>query len=354
MIIIGGGIAGLALGRELSGRGQQVTLLEAEDTLAYHTSGRSAEQLVLGYGPPAVRELTDLTVTMLDAQQQHLSQPVAWPSTFMMVGTETEIADAAFPGQVRVDATRVRQLAPELRADRFVAGALDERSLRTDAEAMIDWLVNDAPHLTIRRGEQVTGASYQRGTWTVTTTRDSYQAEKVINAAGAWADEVAKLSGVEPLGLTPLRRTAAILDIDRPISADRPMIMKVDGYYYRYHAERAILASPQEAIAARPEDAQPRSEDVDALIQEIEADTTLHVTGIQRSWTGLRTQATDGVPVVGFDTQPGFFWLAGQSGYGFQTTLGFARLAADLLLDGAAGDWVSTASVAALAPDRLR
>lgn len=89
MIIIGGGIAGVSLGRELSKRGQQVTLLEAEDQLAYHTSGRSAQQLVLGYGPPAVRELTDLTVNMLESQQRVLAGPVVWPSTFMMVAQNT-------------------------------------------------------------------------------------------------------------------------------------------------------------------------------------------------------------------------------------------------------------------------
>lgn len=355
MIIIGGGIAGVSLGAELSKRGQAVTLLEAEDQLAYHTSGRSAQQLVLGYGPPAVRELTDLTVEMLLERQQVLEEPVAWPSKFMMVGTEAEIEAHAYPGQIRQDQHAVNQLLPELRPERFTAGALDERSLRTRADAMISWLVDGAEHLDVRLGERVTDAKRTNGTWQVTTTKGTYQADLVINAAGAWADELAQLFGTSPLGLTPLRRTAAILGIDAPISADRCMMMKVDGYYYRYEADDAILASPQEAEPSEAEDAQPRANDIDDLIQEIEADTTLHITGIRSAWTGLRTEAADGVPVVGFDDhQPGFFWLAGQSGYGFQTSLGFARLAADLMLDGAAGQWVSADSVSALAPGRLR
>lgn len=354
MLIIGGGIAGISLGRELSARGHRVTLLEAEPQLAYHTSGRSAQQLVLGYGPSAVRELTDLTVEMLLDQQRVLAQPVVWPSRFLMVGTPAEIDQGAYPGQRRLDAKHLRQLAPELRADRFAAGALDERSLRTRAEAMIDWLVQDAAHMTIQRNEHVVNASYDHGTWRVTTNRATYRTQTVINAAGAWVDEVAQRCGIAPLGLTPLRRTAAILDVDATLRADRPMVMKADGYYYRYEAPRAILASPQEAVASQPEDAQPRPEDIDALIQQIQADTTLHVTGVRQAWTGLRTEASDGVPVVGFDQHPGFFWLAGQSGYGFQTSLGFARLAADLLVDGAAGDWVSSQSVHDLAPDRLR
>ena len=354
MIIIGGGIAGISLGRELSKRGHKVTLLEAEDHLAYHTSGRSAQQLVLGYGPPAVRELTDRTVEMLLSQQQDLSQPVVWPSTFMMVGTPAEIDEGAYPGQIRLGAATLQTMTPELRPDRFTAGALDERSLRTDADAMLGWFVSEAEHIDIRYGERVHSATYTNGKWSVATTGGTYQAATVINAAGAWADPVAEIFGVTPLGLTPLRRTAAIFEVDAALSATRPMVMKADGYYYRYEDDHAILASPQEAVPSVAEDAQPRAEDIDALVQEIQADTTLHVTGVRGAWTGLRTEASDGVPVVGFDHTPGFFWLAGQSGYGFQTSLGFARLAADLLVDGTAGEWVTQRSVHELAPERFR
>lgn len=125
--------------------------------------------------------------------------------------------------------------------------------------------------------------------------------------------------GRAPLGLTPLRRSAAIL--------------KIGGYYYRYEDKYAILASPQDAEPSAAEDTKPRDTDISAMIEEIQADTVLGITGIRSAWTGLRTEASDGVPVVGFDEQPGLFWLAGQSGYGSQTSLGFARLAADLVLE---------------------
>ncbi len=354
MLIIGGGIAGVSLGAELSRRGHTVTLLEAEDQLAYHTSGRSAEQLILGYGPAAIRELTDITVDMLLERQQVLDEPLAWPSRFLMVGTDTEVDAHAYPGQVHQDQQAVTELLPELRPERFMTGALDERSLRTRATAMIEWLVNEAANLDIRLGERVSSAQWSNATWQVTTPKNTYRAEVVINAAGAWADTVAELFGVPPLDLVPLRRTAAILEIDRPIRADRCMMMKVNGYYYRYEDDYAILASPQEAVPSPAVDAQPQVEDVDALIQEIEADTTLHINGVRSVWTGLRTEAADGLPVVGFDEYSGFFWLAGQSGYGFQTSLGIARLAADLILDGAAGDWVSRGAVNAFTPKRFR
>lgn len=353
MIIIGGGIAGISLGRELSRRGQQVTLIEAEDELAYHTSGRSAQQLILGYGPQAVRELTDITVRMLESQQQVLDEPVVWPSTFMMVGTDQEIAANAYPGQLIQGSEALYATVSELRPGRFSAGALDAKSLRTRASAMIGWLLEEADRLDIRRDERVSSAVYQDGVWHVTTGKGTYTAETVINAAGAWADQVAKMFGVAPLGLVPLRRTAAILETTTPIAPDRCMVMKVGGYYYRYEDDTAILASPQDAVLSAAEDAQPIEDDVSAMIADIHTDTTLNITGVRHAWTGLRTEASDGVPVVGFDRHPDFFWLAGQSGYGFQTSLGLARLAADLLLDGSAGEWVSQEAVADLAPDRL-
>lgn len=354
MIIIGGGIAGISLAAALAHRGQPVTLLEAEDQLAQHTSGRSAEQLVLGYGPPAVRELTEITVDMLQEQQQTLDTPWAWPSAFMMVGSDAAIDAAAYPGQTRYDVDALHAMIPELRPDRFTAGSLDKHSLRIRAGAMLDWLTAQAHTVDIRLGERVTAARHTGDGWELTTSQTTYRTETVINAAGAWADPVAELFGIPPLGLIPLRRTAAILELDKSIPADRCMVMKVGGYYYRYEDPTAILASPQEAEPSVAEDAHPRANDVDAMVQEIQADTTLHVTGIRQAWTGLRTEASDGVPVVGFDTQPGFFWLAGQSGYGFQTSLGFAKLAAEVLVDGAAGDWVSAQAVNALAPTRLR
>jgi len=354
ILIIGGGIAGISLGRELSQRGQSVTLLEAEDQLAYHTSGRSAQQLVLGYGPAAVRELTDITVGMIQRQQQELAQPVVWPSSFMMVGTDEEVEAEAFPGQLRQDFHTLHATVSELRPQRFTAGSLDDRSLRIDASAMLDWLIEDAPNLTIRLAEPVIDADFSDGLWQVRTPQGKYAASVVVNAAGAWADPVAELFGIAPLGLVPLRRTAAVLETDTPIAPDRCMVMKIGGYYYRYEDSSAILASPQDSVPSIAEDAQPHRSDIDAMIDQIHADTTLNITGVRSSWTGLRTESSDGVPVLGFDEHPGFFWLAGQSGYGFQTSLGFARLGADLLCDGSAADWVSSQSVRDLAVSRFR
>src|SRR5699024_608227 len=203
-----------------------------------------------------------------------LAQPVVWPSSFMMVGTDEEVEAEAFPGQLRQDFHTLHATVSELRPQRFTAGSLDDRSLRIDASAMLDWLIEDAPNLTIRLAEPVC---------------------------------------IGPLGLVPLRRTAAVLETDTPIAPDRCMVMKIGGYYYRYEDSSAILASPQDSVPSIAEDAQPHRSDIDAMIDQIHADTTLNITGVRSSWTGLRTESSDGVPVLGFDEHPGFFWLAGQS-----------------------------------------
>src|SRR5699024_2366870 len=114
-----------------------------------------------------------------------------------------------------------------------------------------------------------------------------------------------------------------------------------------------ILASPNEAVPSPAQDAKPNPADITELIQQIETDTSFKILNVQTAWTGLRTEAPDGVPVIGYDTTPGFFWLAGQSGYGFQTSLACARLAADLILDSTPETWLSTQSISALSPQRF-
>src|SRR5699024_12209828 len=133
--------------------------------------------------------------------------------------------------------TVLRNLVPELRPQGQTAGARDTRSLVIGSPAMIDWLITEANLVDIRLGERVTDAVFRDGFWTVTTNQNTYTAQTVINAAGAWSDEVAEVFGVAPLGLTPLRRSAAILEIDTPVSADRCMVMNIGGYYYRYEDE---------------------------------------------------------------------------------------------------------------------
>lgn len=368
ILIIGGGVAGVSLAAHLGerlqarGSGGEVLLVEAEPVLAHHTSGRSAQQLIPSYGPEPVRELTSLTLEELRRTQVGLFRPVIWPSSFVMAGTHEDVAANASAAMESIGLEELAALAPEMRLDRFQAAGLDTTAVRSDAPALIDWHASRAraAGVELRTGHRVVGiepsASEDRFAVTLQTPDGSEQVEAdvVVNAAGAWAHQVAELAGGTPVGLTPLRRTAAIVTLGAPLAPEHPMVVRADdGYYYRREGDR-LLISPSEAVPSVAEDAQPIMAEVDAAIELIHQDTTLRIGPVQRAWTGLRTESPDGVPVVGPDPRrQGLFWLAGQTGYGFQTSSALARLSTDLLVDGEVGDWCPTWAAQALDPDRF-
>ena len=235
--------------------------------------------------------------------------------------------------------------------------------MRSDAPRLIDWHADRARSAgaQLRTGARVTAieqSSTGEGFEVTVQTEDGIErlhARGVINAAGAWADHVASLAGAAPLGLTPLRRTAAVVTLGDPLAPEHPMVDRADEAYYYRREGSDLLISPSEAVPSPAEDAQPIMAEVEAVIELIRQDTTLQIGPVQRAWTGLRTESPDGVPAVGTDPQvPGLFWLAGQSGYGFQTCSALARLATDLLVDGAVGDWCPAGAAEALDPGRFR
>ncbi|WP_426120019.1 NAD(P)/FAD-dependent oxidoreductase [Kocuria sp. LHG3120] len=363
VLIIGGGIAGLSLASELAerrGSGAGIVLAETEPVLAHHTSGRSAEQLIPSYGPAPVRELTGATVARLLDPHPATPRPLAWPSRMVLVGSEARLRAEGAPGTRLLSRAELVELCPELAcspADAVEAGRLDSTSVRTDAAALVAWHRDRAAAAGARllTGAPVTAADPDGAGWRVAAGGDRIRARQVVVAAGAWADEVAGLFGAAPLGLRPLRRTAALVRLAKPLAPDHPMVVAADsGWYYRRAGDGALV-SPSEAVPSEPCDAQPVLEDVEDLLGRLNTVTSLGATGIERAWTGLRTEAPDGVPVCGADADvPGLLWLAGQGGYGFQTSTAMARAAADLLLDGAVGPWCSRDTAAALDPGRFR
>ncbi|MFI7483709.1 NAD(P)/FAD-dependent oxidoreductase [Kocuria sp. M1R5S2] len=363
VLVIGGGIAGLSLVSELAGRrsgGSGVVLAESEPVLAHHTSGRSAEQLTPSYGPPPVRELTALTVAALLDPRPAPPRPLAWPSSKVLVGTVDQLRAESAPGTQELSRAALVELCPELAcspAELVQAGRLDTSSVRTDAAALVAWHRDRAAAAGVRilTGAPVTALDADDGGFTVTAGPHRLRARRVVDAAGAWADGVASLAGAAPLGLRPLRRTAALVRLAKPLAPDHPMVVAADHrWYYRRHGDGALV-SPCEAVPSEPCDALPVAEDVEDLVAILNAVTSLGITGVVRAWTGLRTESPDGVPVCGFDPDvPGLLWLAGQSGYGFQTSSAMARAAADLLLEDAVGPWCSPGTAAALDPARFR
>jgi len=225
-------------------------------------------------------------------------------------------------------------MSPELVPESFGAACLDNTAMEVDVPALLEFYRAGA----IEAGAVVlTGAPVRSGKevgerWIVEAGEHTIDASTVVNAAGAWADTVAAMFGARPLGLVPYRRSAAIVATAEPVNRLGPMVGAADDtFYYRPDGEQ-LLISPCESVRAEPGDAQVVASDIDNLIATINDFTSLEITGVVKAWTGLRTSPSDGLPVLGFDADvPGFFWLAGQGGYGIQTSAAMAEFAVGVI-----------------------
>lgn len=361
VVIVGGGIAGLSLASALAGK-CRVALVEAEQTLGYHTSARSARQLIPSYGPPVVQELTMRTLELIGTKEGTRPEPVLSPRRFMLIGDEEAVQQQASGFMHRISHAEALEICPALKPDSFEAAGLDSGSFACNASLLLE----DHRERAVEAGvDIITGArvhSAQRlgSGWELGAGQEGFEAAVVVNAAGAWADELAVLSGVEKLGLQPYRRTAAIVDVEHPLPQGCPMVAAAGSFYFRPDGRRQVLISPSETVPSAPEDARPYPGDIEALITRLNTVTTMGIGNVSRAWTGLRTEASDGIPVVGFDAEAtGFFWLAGQGGYGFQTSSAIAELAAELILAGQGSaqplpaDSPASRTAAALAATRM-
>ena len=345
-LIIGGGVAGLSAAARLARHGR-VVVLEGEDALGYHASGRSATFSHFGIGNRVVRALTARSRGFfLDAADGGLARR----STALFVATEEMLPAldalardmAAFTdGIQRADEAELLRLFPPLRTggDAIVAGLVYPDGLRLDSDAMLHLFgraVREAGG-EVLMGRRVDSVAATGDGWRVSAGGEAWTAPVLVNAAGAWADPVAALAGVPALGLKPLRRT--IIVVDPPEGADVrewPFVKTaVDDFYILPESGR-LMASPVDEVESDPCDAQPEEYDVALAAWKVERYTTLPVGRIAHRWAGLRTFTRDRTPAVGFDPEaPGFFWLAGQGGFGLQTAPAVAE-AVEALVTGAA------------------
>ncbi len=333
VLIIGGGIAGLSLASALAPFAG-VVLVESEPTLGYHTSSRSARQLIPSYGPEPVQELTRRTLELLADVESATGLPLTEPRSFMLIGSESDVAAKSHGSMRHLVHAEALELCPQLRPEVFAAAAIDTDCVGTDTDLLLEYHRRRASDdgVIILTKAPVTAARFDGTAWTVQAGHRSISASVTVNAAGAWADDVARLCGVEPQQLLPYRRTAAIVEAANAPVPGTPMVAGADDSFYYRPDPQGVLISPSETEQAEPGDAQPRPGDIDRLIARLASVTTLGITSVRRSWTGLRTQRNSTLPVVGFDpAHPGFFWLAGQGGYGFQTSSAIAELAVILL-----------------------
>jgi D-arginine dehydrogenase len=347
LAVIGAGMAGAAAAAHLAAE-RRVVLLERESQPGYHSTGRSAALFTETYGNRAIRVLTGAGRAFYEAWAEGFAEnPILKPRgalMFAMPGQEVQLDEAwtdlsaLDPRVRRLDASEARAMVPVLRPDHVVGAVFEPDAMDIDVHELHQGYLR---RLRQRGGRIVTDAevrrlAYGNGTWTVSTSAGDFAAPIVVNAAGAWADVVGALAGLPPIGLVPKRRTA--LTIAPPVGTDTgawPMTLDVgETSYFKPDAGR-LLVSPADETPIDPCDVQPDELDIAIAIDRLMQATTIEVTRVERKWAGLRSFVADKTTVCGFDPlADGFFWLAGQGGYGIQTAEGMARCATSLI-DGA-------------------
>ncbi len=370
--MIGGGIAGVSVAYELAAH-RRVTLLETETSLATHSTGRSAAMYVPGYGDPQVRALINASGPRFASLAEELGapallrpRPVLW-TAFDDEGEQalrTELAERANELDAPVELSPEDAVArcPALRRDVLRVAAVTEAACHLDAMALHRAYVRGLRQRggSVRVAAPVTGLAAVSGGWRVRCgEQDVLYVADVVDAAGAWADLVAGLAGVRRLGLRPLRRTIAVVRVPdqarlrNPSGDALPMVIEARERCYFKAEGRNLLLSPCDATPVEPGDVRPDPLDVATALERVEAVTGLGLRSVQSSWAGLRSFVADRDPVVGaWPQHPGFYFFAGQGGFGIASAPALAALGAAAVIGGPPPPDIPL-HPAALAPTRL-
>jgi len=351
-LIIGGGIAGVSAAARLSALGS-VTLLEAEDALAYHASGRSAALFEQNYGKPATIELNKAS------RDYHFSTEVLSPRGLLLIGRDDQKDQFnADQSSMQLDSLSIADAAamfPILDTRAVTQAAYDAHAWDIDTDKLVQGFARTARENggTVVAKAKVTEIERTTHGWRVTAGAANYEATHLINASGAWVDEIALMAGVSPIGVTPLRRSMARI----PAPGDHnlnswPMVFGPGEDWYAKPDAGALIVSPGEEDPMPPHDAYADemvlAEGLDRYAQNV----TTPVTRLLSSWAGLRTFAPDRTLVLGPDPHDRqFIWCAGQGGYGMQSAPAASQLLADLL--SGASPQIPADAVAALSPSRF-
>jgi D-arginine dehydrogenase len=360
--IIGAGIAGAGLAADVAGDYRTV-VIEMEDRPGYHTTGRSAAIFIQNYGNAPIRALNRFSAGWYaNADRKLFPNPLLTPRGCLFVADEHGLDHhrtlmAEDEGLQELSAEQAVALVPILKREQIVVGSYEKDSKDIDVAALHQgWLkqakaagaelVTDAP---------MTGAERANGVWKIETAKARVEAKIIVNAAGAWADAVAELAGQARVGLQPLRRSMAVLPAPENFDTKHwPLFGDAAESWYCKPDSGRLLVSPSEEDPVEPHDAFADDMVLAEGLSRFEHAVTVPVTRVERSWAGLRTFAPDRTPVAGFDrSADGFFWLAGQGGYGIQTAPGLSRLAGSLIRRATPPAGLEEI-VSALSPDRFR
>lgn len=364
--VIGAGIAGAAAAHEIAAH-RRVVLLEREDQPGYHTTGRSAALYTENYGNAQIRALTRGSRPLFEHPPEAFGpHPLLGPRGTLFIGRADQraaidalMAETLGGSLAEVSPSEAQRHCPILNLDYVDRALFEAEAMDMDVHAIHQGFLRGfkARGGTLMTDAEVTALERQGRVWRLQSRAGAIEAAQIVNAAGAWADEIAVKAGLAPLGLVPKRRTA--FTFDPPPGLDpSPWAMAIDideQFYFKSEAGR-ILGSPADETPSPPCDAQPEEIDIALAADRIEQATTLKITRIARKWAGLRSFFADKTPVVGLAAAvPGFCWLAGQGGYGIMTSPAMGRVAAALVADQGIPDDLRALGVdaAALSPARL-
>ncbi len=353
--IIGGGIAGATLAAVIGDRAR-VLLLEAEDTPGYHATGRSAAFWSETYGGPDIQPLTSASGVTLRAGgylealgSLHIGRAGDEAKAAAMVAA---FADSGVPLEQVDPATLVPGLRPE-----WTIGILESSCAYIDVARLHANALGAARRAgaTIALDAGLRSATKTADGWSLKTAAGPYAANILVNAAGAWADDIARLSGVAPIGIQPYRRTMVQLRTDPVPPPTMPHVADLSGsFYFKPEAGGKLWLSPHDETASDPCDAAPEEIDIAIAIDRFVHAVDWKVAAVERKWAGLRSFAPDRLPTYGFDAiTPGFFWFAGQGGFGIQTAPAAAAIGAALLLGATPEPSVASIDPARYSPARF-
>ena len=344
VIVVGAGIAGAGIAAEL-GDGTRAVLLEQEAGPGHHATGRSAAVFSESYGGPVVRALSRASRSFFECPPKGFTETrLLLPRGFLFIAREDQraalenLADQPDMQSTsrRLTPAQALEHMPILRHDYLSAALLESGASDIEVHALHQGYLK-----AFRRngGQLFCNARVERiekrgSEWLVHSKAGSFQAPLLVNAAGAWADVVANFAGVAEIGLQPMRRSAALVDVPDHFGMEHwPLTIDIDEAFYFKPDAGALLLSPCDETPTDPCDAQPDEMDLAIAVDRIERATTLDIRRMRSRWAGLRSFVSDRSPVAGFSPDAaGFYWLVGQGGYGIQTAPALSRFAAADLL----------------------
>jgi len=364
IIVIGAGIAGSSAAAELAADAS-VILLDMESQPGYHATGRSAAYFATSYGSTTVQAITaSCEQFLLHPPEGFTEIDLLLPRDNMFFAREDQAQSLAAMQAKNshleyVSEKTIRERVPVFSPGYLYGGLWDRKGGDLDVDALLQAYIRQFKNRGGRlfNNYEVSRLENVAGQWQVTAGDRQFSAPVVVNAAGGWVEEIARLAGLSSLGIKPFRRTA--LTIEPPPGVDAsgwPEMVDIDEEFYFKPDAGLIMISPADETPTQPVDAQPDEFDVAMGVHRFEQATGLDVRQVRASWAGMRTFAPDRLFVCGFDPRAeGFFWLAGQGGYGVQSAPAIAKLTR-YLVTGAEpqGDFADIKQYAPeLAPNRL-